>query len=149
MKTTLTSSVVVSALVQYMRAKRGHGTVWRPVNNPISRRTDETKSVTSKLVTQRPCSSPKSALSMLQHWWKQRCFWSHISLWQSFMLYAHTVASASWQLLVTDSLSNLSNQNVFTSLHFHLSLLSQDWLYTYRGIAWVTCRSNISQIFKL
>lgn len=48
-----------SVLVQYMRAKKGHSTVWRPVNNPISRRTDETKSVKSELVTQSQCSSPQ------------------------------------------------------------------------------------------
>lgn len=54
---------IAAALLKYLRAKRDHGTVWRPVNNPISRRTDETKSVTSDLVTQMRCSSPESALS--------------------------------------------------------------------------------------
>lgn len=105
-------SLVVSALEQCKRAQRGHSTVWRPVNNPISRRTDETKSV-SELFTQRQCSSPESALSM-QHWWKQRCFSSHRTspCWP----YADTVASASWHLLVTDSLSDLSYQILLTSL---------------------------------
>lgn len=60
---TFVSSAVVTDLVQYMRTKSGHSTVWRPVNNPISRRMDETRSVTSELVTQRRCSPLETASS--------------------------------------------------------------------------------------
>lgn len=161
MNMTLTSLVVVSALVQYMRVKRGHGTVWRPVNNPISRRTDETKSVTSELVTQRSCSSPQSALSRGASAMRgTEVFWSHcISLWHG-RHYAHNVASASSQLLVTESLSKslLSNSIQFLSGRpgresIRLIVLdslnpdppftpltndSQNWHYTYRCVTGAT-----------
>lgn len=61
---TLRSSDSCSSPKIYEGGKKGgQGTVWRPVNNPISRRTDERKSVTSDPVTQMQCSSPESALS--------------------------------------------------------------------------------------
>lgn len=101
-----------------MRAKKGARHSVKQVNNPIRRRTDETKSVTSETVTPRRHSSPESASSngATAALRGTQVFWSHCNFLWSTRLSAHTVALVSSQLGAAGhrhSLSNLSHQIYF------------------------------------
>lgn len=93
---------VSGSLATMLQSKKTYPSlVWKPVNNPIRRRTDETKSASGEMVALRRYSSLESALpkeSMALS--ITQVFWSHRNLLWSTTLPAHTVASVSSQLAV-------------------------------------------------